>query len=355
MMEDEQRPFIVKNGKSQQECPIETSSRGSQKIILPQDDYYDAIRKTCVVPDTLEIEIYGDDDAFGAQSFRKNPKDSRASSSGGSQHNLKGLNRSEALFEGGMEPGDLLGAKIMWKRRLPRPFEIVCCDRGYLPLPGVKPYKKYCEIPDCKQGVRVEANGRNEIGQNKENKDMESPQKKAEEPDDNKSISVESPIKKAEAQKEDEQEDEDKEKDEPGWKVVGRCVQNYPQAIADPDKPRLAYWTCNGQLKDCCATTFQGCGRNLCDLHCRKFTDFRKGKKRDRFIMREYLVDYCCYDCLPKFQEAKEKKAGRAACVGWTACIILGVVCLLCLILVASTQRKEEENSHKAQQIKTNQ
>ena len=127
-------------------------------------------------------------------------------------------------------------------------------------------------------------------------------------------------------------------------------MQNYPQAIADPNHPRLAYWKCNKELNDCCFTTFRGCGRYICDLHCRKFTDFRQGKRRQGIIVREYLVSYCCYDCLPDYYKAKEKIAGRATCVFWTACILLSILCLVLLCIMASTQRKEEEenpNHHK--------
>ena len=70
--------------------------------------------------------------------------------------------------------------------------------------------------------------------------------------------------------------DLDAEKDESdGFKIVTTCVQKYPQIIDDKDQPRLAYWTCNNVIKDyCCITTFKGCGRNICDLHCHKFTNF---------------------------------------------------------------------------------
>lgn len=93
---------------------------------------------------------------------------------------------------------------------------------------------------------------------------------------------------------------ENENKSEAGYNIMGRCVQKYPQAIADPDHPRLAYWTCNSKVQDWCITTFNGCGRNLCDLHCKKFTDFRMGQKRHGVVTREYLVEYYCHDCLPK-------------------------------------------------------
>ena len=35
-----------------------------------------------------------------------------------------------------------------WKRRIPFPFEIICCDRGRLPY-GDRPYSVLCEIPGC--------------------------------------------------------------------------------------------------------------------------------------------------------------------------------------------------------------
>lgn len=132
-------------------------------------------------------------------------------------------------------------------------------------------------------------------------------------------------------------EEQDEQNDRPGYKVVGRCVQNYPQAIADKDKPRLAYWTCDRRIEDCCMTTFAGCGRTICDLHCRKFTDFRRGKRGQGIIMREYLDFFCCYDCLPKVYEARAKKANRGACIGWIACIVLGIVVFGLLIFMAST------------------
>lgn len=121
-----------------------------------------------------------------------------------------------------MEPGDLLGAKIMWKRRYPRPFEIVCCDRGQLPLPGTKPYKTYCDIPDCKQGLRVAANGQNEVEDAAKKSSLESPEKPKEGlmQEDEKSVSVESPMKRPEGEEQPNAE----EKNEVGWKVEGRCV-----------------------------------------------------------------------------------------------------------------------------------
>lgn len=136
--------------------------------------------------------------------------------------NLSSSN-SKTEFEGGMEPGDLLGAKILWRRRYPRPFEIVCCDRGYTPLPGVRPYKIYCDIPHCKQGCRVGADGFNE----KESTAQKSSKASAQKPkeglklDDDKSISIESQVKESKQEVEEERNDV-------GYKVVGRCVQNYP-------------------------------------------------------------------------------------------------------------------------------
>ena len=47
-----------------------------------------------------------------------------------------------------------------WKKRIPFPFEIVCCDRGRLPY-GSRPYSILCEIPGCAQGAKVTTCGRN--------------------------------------------------------------------------------------------------------------------------------------------------------------------------------------------------
>ena len=44
---------------------------------------------------------------------------------------------------------DLEGGEFMWKRRKAFPYEILCCERGILPL-GVPPYDTYCEIEGCK-------------------------------------------------------------------------------------------------------------------------------------------------------------------------------------------------------------
>ncbi len=40
-------------------------------------------------------------------------------------------------------------------------------------------------------------------------------------------------------------------------------------------------------------------------MHARKFTEFKKGKRRDLVITKEYLIDYCCFQCKDKFISAK--------------------------------------------------
>lgn len=58
-------------------------------------------------------------------------------------------------------PAEVPEDAYLWKRRLPRPFEIIYCDRGYLPLPGHPPYNCFCEIEGCKQSVKVSLSGKN--------------------------------------------------------------------------------------------------------------------------------------------------------------------------------------------------
>lgn len=36
-----------------------------------------------------------------------------------------------------------------WKKRFPKPFEVACYGKGYLPLGG-PPYKIHCEMSGCK-------------------------------------------------------------------------------------------------------------------------------------------------------------------------------------------------------------
>ena len=132
------------------------------------------------------------------------------------------------------------GGEIFWRRRQAYPYEIVCCRSGRLPL-GAPPYDTMCQAEGCKQGKEVALNGKNveesqEMGQNK--------------------------VK----------EEGDKLLEEPG-----RCVQGYPQPVANPDEPRIAYWKCKSKIGFCCTNYFEGCGRDLCDLHTRKFTVFKFG------------------------------------------------------------------------------
>ena len=35
--------------------------------------------------------------------------------------------------------------EVLWKRRRPRPYEIIVCDRGYMPYGD----HKLCEFPGC--------------------------------------------------------------------------------------------------------------------------------------------------------------------------------------------------------------
>ena len=41
----------------------------------------------------------------------------------------------------------------------------------------------------------------------------------------------------------------------------------------------------------------------VCPL-CRKITEFKRGKRNDRIVKREYLLAYSCYDCHPKLARA---------------------------------------------------
>jgi hypothetical protein len=55
---------------------------------------------------------------------------------------------SASQMEGGDEqksnPSTKFKGVYKWSRRYPKPFEIIYCERGYLPIPGLPPYKCYC-------------------------------------------------------------------------------------------------------------------------------------------------------------------------------------------------------------------
>ena len=78
-------------------------------------------------------------------------------------------NEAASQYEGGgnaqknnPKPVEDSEKNVLWKRRYPRPFEIVYCDKGLMPLgPAGPPYGVYCDIPDCMQGVKVAVHGRN--------------------------------------------------------------------------------------------------------------------------------------------------------------------------------------------------
>lgn len=85
--------------------------------------------------------------------------------------------------------------------------------------------------------------------------------------------------------------------------IEARCVMGYPQPTSDQDKPRLAYWKCDKQVRKCCSSKpmFVGCGRNLCDPHAKKYTYFQKALKHDKEEMREFFQNVVCYECDKNF------------------------------------------------------
>lgn len=74
----------------------------------------------------------------------------------------------------------------------------------------------------------------------------------------------------------------------------------------------------------------------------------KNGKRRDRIVIREYLIDYCCYDCLPKMRKAKSERAGDAACIVGIVIIIILVVGVTVLIIASENDRKNRENNKDA-------
>ena len=61
------------------------------------------------------------------------------------------------------------------------------------------------------------------------------------------------------------------------WAPDRRCAQGYPQIEFNKDKPRLAYFECDREINFCCKVYFKGCGRQLCNLHAIKTTEYKAG------------------------------------------------------------------------------
>ena len=121
-----------------------------------------------------------------------------------------------------------------------------------------------------------------------------------------------------------------------------RCANNYPQRIKDDNLARIAYWKCDAVVTNpyCYSTIyFKGCERNLCDMHCRKLTEFRYGKRNDRFVKREYLLYKTCYNCFDKFDRALETKAKVNMYVCWSVGA-LTVVIILAIVIYAIVHSK---------------
>ena len=153
--------------------------------------------------------------------------------------------------------------------------------------------------------------------------------------DQERSFEDEDPDGASESKDEKEGGDEDKKDDAEksdgkgeDSEIVTHCVQGYPQTKDDPEGPRLAYWTCNTRVESCCRVLFVGCGKNLCDLHCRKFDEFKKGKKNGQNVMRTYLSDHCCHECYPAYVEARERANN------WFWCLFTGL-CIIFVIIIA--------------------
>jgi hypothetical protein len=49
---------------------------------------------------------------------------------------------------------------MLWDKRKPKPYEILCCEKGYMPWTNVY---SLCGIPDCQQGFKVNEDGQNDI------------------------------------------------------------------------------------------------------------------------------------------------------------------------------------------------
>ena len=93
---------------------------------------------------------------------------------------------------------------------------------------------------------------------------------------------------------------------------------------------------------------FKGCGRDLCDLHCRKFDVYKRGKRNDRIVMRQYLADYCCYDCYPDYLLAQKQKDSFTGCIGWFLCILLLVVATIIFIIAVQIQGNREKKTQES-------
>ena len=83
----------------------------------------------------------------------------------------------------------------------------------------------------------------------------------------------------------------------------------------------------------------------LCDLHCRKFDVFKKGKRNDRVVMRQYLTDYCCYECYPDFLLALKERDSFNSCIGWFFCVLLLVVAAVLFIIAAKVAADRQKST----------
>ena len=112
----------------------------------------------------------------------------------------------------------------------------------------------------------------------------------------------------------------------------------FPQEKFDPEKPRIAYWKCNEVVTFWGKVYFKGCDRLLCDPHCRKYTEFKRGKRDNLVVKREYLKYRTCWDCKPKLEKALVDELVRQK---WCYCsfIIIGVVILITVVIIALATR----------------
>ena len=117
----------------------------------------------------------------------------------------------------------------------------------------------------------------------------------------------------------------------------------YQQMVPDDDKPRIAYWKCdevvtNGYCPG--ADYFRGCGRIICDAHCNKYTEFKKGKRNDRIVKREYLLFKTCFDCRKAFERGREefRLFKKNVMYGVVGTVLLCVLALIIYTIVKSKQ-----------------
>ena len=57
--------------------------------------------------------------------------------------------------------------------------------------------------------------------------------------------------------------------------------------------------------------------------------------------MRQYLGDYCCYECYPSYLVAIARVGDWQAIVAWTLCVVLIVVAVGLITWAALTQQEK--------------